>query len=67
MRNLYKPSVVIGSAPRSLPDSLIEWAGTSEAQGLMRQALEDTLRKLADLDKARVVPRESLDRPLSTI
>lgn len=69
MRSLYKPSVVISSAPssRELPASLVEWAGTTEAKVGMREKLQDTLRKLAAMDRDRTVSRDTLDKPLSTI
>lgn len=69
MPSTYKPSVVISAAPSSceLPASMIAWVSTPEAKSGMREALQSTLRKLAEMDKSRMVSRESLDKPLSTI
>jgi hypothetical protein len=55
------------SAPRALPDSVVRWVGSSEAQQAIRAALEAAARSNAEYDQYCIVPRESLDRPLSTI
>lgn len=55
------------SPPRELPASVVRWIDSREAQMMISAALDATAYSNAEYDKASVVSRKSLDRPLSFI
>lgn len=68
MSYALKPTVVVGSAHAgqgySVPVKPVNHDQTREA---MRAAMSSAMASLSALQASRVVPSESLDRPLSTI
>lgn len=69
MSYVQKPTVVMGSARvgqagQRSPAKSVDYTKTCEA---MRAALKSTMASLADLQASRIVSKESLERPLSTI
>jgi len=63
-----KLSIVKGTLPpvQKVPSSNGEWKAFDEANDTIRRAIEKTMKSLAALDESRIVPQESLNRPMST-